>query len=92
MTVEGEREREKEREDGEGGGDDSGEIRGEINTGSLGNEPPAISVRVDRVPPLRSHPANPLPGLNIPPSSHRARPLRKRYIPHNKYRQLCNAG
>ena len=41
-------ERERERITGERG---KGEIRGEINTRSLGNEPPAISVRVDRVPP-----------------------------------------
>lgn len=41
-------ERERERITWERG---KGEIRGEINTRSLGNEPPAISVRVDRVPP-----------------------------------------
>lgn len=78
------------RKEGDSGWDRGGsEIRGEINTGSLGNEPPAISVRVDRVPPSRCN--HPPPGTTLakPPTTLQPR---KRRIPHNKYRQLCNTA
>lgn len=60
--------------------------------GSLGNEPPAISVRVDRVPPRCSRLADLLADSSFPSRIRSYRHSRERYIPHNKYRQLCNTA